>query len=512
MTLAKPLPGGWELAAVEEVAVLNPPQPDTVPEDDTLVSFVPMPAVEAGTGRLDPSQTRSWGDVKRGFTRFQENDVLFAKITPSMENGKCALAVGLVAGWGAGSTEFHVLRCSEAIVPRFLLHYMLQESFRREARSNMKGVAGQMRVSPEFIASATLPLATRPEQRRIVAEIEKHFTRLDAAVAALERSRANLKRYRAAVLKDACEGRLVPTEAELARAEGRDYEPADVLLGRILRERRERCEGKNKEPETADKAGLSDLPKAWVWASMDELLAEPLSNGRSVPNGRGFPVLRLTALKNGRIDPSEHKLGTWTSAEAEPYLIGCGDFLVSRGNGSLSLVGRGGLVPDDPPAVAYPDTLIRVRPDLGCVVPEYLRAIWDSWFVRNQIESTARTTAGIYKINQQDLRRIVLPLPPLPEQDRIVAEVERRLSVVEELGTTIERGLKRAARLRQSILKRAFEGKLVPQDPNDEPASVLLERIRAARVANAEKSSSRGRRSPRGTSRTAAGWGEAMKE
>ena len=121
-----------------------------------------------------------------------------------------------------------------------------------------------------------LPLPPLPEQRRIVAEIEKQFTRLDASVAALKRTQANLKRYRASVLKAACEGTLVPTEAELARAEGRDYEPADRLLDRILAERRARWEsqdkrrGQYKEPAAPDTSDLPELPEGWVWALWEE--------------------------------------------------------------------------------------------------------------------------------------------------------------------------------------------------------------------------------------------------
>src|SRR5690606_20296174 len=120
-----------------------------------------------------------------------------------------------------------------AILPRFVLHYLLQESVRRDARQVMQGAAGQLRVPESFLADLEIVLPPLREQERIVSEIDTHFTRLDAAVAALKRVRANLKRYRASVLKAACEGRLVPTEAELARREGRNYEPADVLLDRI---------------------------------------------------------------------------------------------------------------------------------------------------------------------------------------------------------------------------------------------------------------------------------------
>jgi type I restriction enzyme S subunit len=370
-----------------------------------------------------------------------------------------------------------------------------------------------LEISGARAVQIPMPIAPLPEQQRIVAEIEQQFTRLDAAVAALERVRANLKRYRAAVLKAACEGRLVPTEAELARAEGREYEPAQALLARVqadtvsspfpdrkagngqagLRSVR----GNQRVSQAPGTSELSELPEGWCWTTLGPVLAEPLTNGHSVPSAEfGFPVLRLTALKDGTIDLNERKNGAWSERAATPFLVRAGDFLVARGNGSLGLVGRGGLVVDLPDPVAYPDTLIRVRLKPCSMLKRYLRLVWNSGLMRRQVEGTARTTAGIYKINQQDILTFALPLPPLGEQERIVAEVERRLSVVEAVEKTVEVGLKRAARLRQAILRRAFEGKLVPQDPTDEPASALLERIRAERAATpASKSRRRAARS-----------------
>jgi type I restriction enzyme S subunit len=145
--------------------------------------------------------------------------------------------------------------------------------------------------------------------------------------------------------------------------------------------------------------------------------------------------------------------------------------------------------------------MIRVRVNREVALASYIRTVWDSDLVRRQIEQLARTTAGIYKINQAIMRGYVIPLPPLGEQRRIIAEVERRLSVVDELEAIVDANLKRAERLRQATLKRAFEGKLVPQDPADEPASVLLERIRAERAA-AEATNGRARRVRRAAARS----------
>lgn len=288
----KRLPPGWTEARLPDIVEINPPNPEVPPDDDTPVSFVPMAAVQVMAGGIDTSKTRPWREIRKGYKRFQDGDVLFAKITPCMENGKLAVAKGLHNGVGAGSTEFHVLRPSAAIRPDLLAYYLLRDDFRAAARSKMKGTAGQLRVPQGFLEAQTLPVPPPRDQQRIVETIDSYFTRLDGVTATLERVRRSLKRYRASILKAAVEGRLVPTEAELARADGRDYEPATVLLDRILAERRRRWEegelarmkaagktptnddwkAKYKEPaEPGTNNALPSLPDGWCWTSMGRL-------------------------------------------------------------------------------------------------------------------------------------------------------------------------------------------------------------------------------------------------
>ncbi len=190
-----------------------------------------------------------------------------------------------------------------------------------------------------------IPVAPLAEQRRIVAEIEKQFTRLEAGVAALRRVQANLKRYRAAVLKAACEGRLVPTEAELAKAGNRKFETGEDLLGRILAERRQNWQGRgqHKQPATPVTANLPTIPDGWTWASVEQLLREPLCNGVSVKgsnNPPGVRALRLSAMSDSGFDYSEARYLPLAEADVDDLWIQEGDFFMSRGNGSLRLVGR----------------------------------------------------------------------------------------------------------------------------------------------------------------------------
>lgn len=493
--VAAGLPPGWAHAIVGEVAELNPRDLTFPPDDNDLVSFIPMASVEPGSGRIGRSEARRWKDVRKGYTRFQDGDLVFAKITPCMENGKFALADGLLQGRGAGSTEFHVLRASAVVEPRFLLYYLLQESVRRRARLHMRGAAGQLRVPAEFLESLEIPLPPRSEQRRIVAEIEAQFSRLDAAVTVLKRAQANLKRYRAAVLASACEGRLVPTEEELARREGRDYETAAEMLKSVLAARHRRWEETQRErrdavrtaryPEPSPPAptSLPPLPAGWTWATWDQL-ARRVTVGHVGPMkdryvNSGVPFLRSQNVRENRFDPAGLLfIPPEFHDELAKSKLRPGDLAVVR-SGS---VGVTCVIPDHIQDANCADLVIIQEP-MG-VEPQYGAYYMNSLAKRD----IRRQTVGVAlsHFNTKSVAALSVAVPPLAEQRRIVAEVERRLTLIDEAAHETQRSLRRAERLRQSILKRAFEGKLVPQDPSDEPASVLLERIRAERVGQTQ--------------------------
>lgn len=349
-----------------------------------------------------------------------------------------------------------------------------------------------------------IPVPPAPEQRRIVAEIEKQLTRLDAAVAALERVRANLKRYRASVLKAACEGRLVPTEAELARVEGRDYEPADRLLARILEERRARWEAdqlarmqaagkvakdgrwkaRYEEPASPDITELPDLPEGWAWSTLRAIaeLKGGITKGQKRRPGdvlRTIPYLRVANVQRGFLDLREVKCIEATEEEVDELRLVPGDMLFNEG-GDRDKLGRGWVWRSEIPECIHQNHVFRARLYLPDVEAKFVSWYGNS-FGRQYFIDEGRQTTNLASINLSKLGALPVALPPVAEQHRIVAEGERRLSVIDELEATTEANLKRAGRLRQAILKRAFEGKLVPQDPNDEPSSVLLERIRAER-------------------------------
>ena len=497
------IPEGWVHTTLGEIMTLNPRRWEVEPSEDDLVSFVPMASVEAISGKIDTSQSQPWSAVKKGYTSFQDGDVLFAKITPSMENGKCAVAHGLIEGRGVGSTEFHVLRPTSAIHPYLLFYFLLQESYRREARARMKGAAGQLRVPPEFIQETLFYLTPLSEQHRIVEEIERRFSQLDAGVAALERAKANLKNYRASVLRAACEGQLVPTEAELARTEEREYEPADQLLTRILKERRTKWEAdqlakmeaqgkapkddkwkaKYKEPAGPDTRELSELPEGWVWATLPQL--GELGRGKSKHRprndprlfGGSYPFIQTADVRHSRGLIRNHNQTYNEFGLAQSRLWPAETLCITI----AANIAETGILTY--PA-CFPDSVVGFLSDSDLVVVQFIERFLRT--AQEKLERFAPATAQ-KNINLEILSGVAIPLPPLPEQHRIVAEFEDRLSILDRLEATITASLKRAERLRQAILKQAFEGELVPQDPNDEPASVLLERIREERARKAEE-------------------------
>ena len=528
----------------------------------------------------------------------KSGDILLAEASGSAsEVGKPALWRNQVANCCFQNTLIRV-RAPEELVPFLHLHFM--KDARTGAFASASRGVGIHHLGAQALSEWQVVVPPLPEQHRIVEAIESYFTRLDDAVATLERVQRNLKRYRASVLKAAVEGRLVPTEAELAKAEGRDlpaprpnaffvyaiecnndsiyigqtqdlpkrwkehlsgqgadwttrhpprrvvhweefdsrdaaverekhlktgfgrkwlkrelaagrtrqagYEPASALLERILVERRRRWEeaelakmkangkppnndkwkAKYKEPTAPDTTGLPELPEGWCWASVDQLGS--VSGGLTQNSKRTRFPLQLPFLRVANVYANElrldevKKIGV-TEPEVERVLLQLGDLLVVEGNGSLDQIGRVAVWDASIQPCLHQNHLIKVR-----FCPASLGQWSLSWLLspggRRAIEKVASSTSGLHTLSLSKVGMLPLPLCPLAEQSRITAEVERLLTIAEAAGQAVLADSRRCARLRQAILKWAFEGKLADQDPTDEPASVLLERIKAEREAN----------------------------
>lgn len=386
----------------------------------------------------------------------------------------------------------------ETVTEKRFLFYLLKLAIVEMIKSEHLHGSTMKHINRGPFLAHRVPIPPLKQQRRIVAEIEKQFTRLEAGVAALRRVQANLKHYRAAVLKAACEGQLVPTEAELHKVaaasrrsaagkqksgsgvpllgqeeQSRDgsatlsatFESGAELLTRILAERRKNWtgRGKYKEPAAPDTANLPPLPEGWTWATLDALAAikggiTKDQNRKFTEPSRSIPYLRVANVQRGYLDLSEVKEITTTEDEIQELLLQRGDILFNEG-GDRDKLGRGWVWNDELPECIHQNHVFRARLfDLGLnpkLVSWYANTFGQKFFF-----DEGKHTTNLASISMTKLKGLPVPIPPPAEQTRIVAEVERRLSVVEELESVVSANLQRATRLRQSILQKAFTGNL----------------------------------------------------
>lgn len=210
------LPEGWRFLSIPDICTVNPTRPRNLTQsDETMTSFVPMAAVDDREGRITDLQARPFGEVKRGYTYFEENDVLFAKITPCMENGKAAVARGLISRFGFGSTEFHVLRPTNRILPEWIYYFVRREAFRQEAKTKFRGAVGQQRVPADFLETHLIPVPfpQNPEkslavQQQIVTRVQMTASEVAEAQLGNTKTGALLNQMEQSILAQAFRGEL----------------------------------------------------------------------------------------------------------------------------------------------------------------------------------------------------------------------------------------------------------------------------------------------------------------
>lgn len=353
----------------------------------------------------------------------------------------------------------HRVRFKKPFEPRLLVYYLelLAKTGALERRFTGSTIKHFTR---EAFVQLPVPVPSFDEQHRIVAEIEKQFTRLDAGGAALRRVQANLKRYRAAVLKAACEGRLVPTEAELAKAENRKFETGEELLTRILTERRKQWQGrgKYKEPATPDISKLSPLPNGWAWARLEQLgviYGGLTKNPNRAKLAKQLPYLRVANVYANELRLNDIEYIGVADSELDKLLVHSGDLLIVEGNGSKDQIGRLAIWNGSIDMCVHQNHLIKVRP-VEPRMPKWILHWLQSPGGRQFVELVASSTSGLFTLSVNKVGNLLIPVPPLAEQTRLVAEVERRLSVAEELEAALAADLQRAIRIRQGVLRHAF--------------------------------------------------------
>jgi len=343
-----------------------------------------------------------------------------------------------------------------------------------------KGVAVQ-NVSALEIESCSMPLPPLPEQHRIVSKIEELFTKLDAGVDALKKVKDELKHYRQSVLKHAFEGKLTAGWREANKGQ---IEPASVLLERMKEERKKALGGKYKELPTVDISDLPELPEGWAWTRIGDISeiirgASPRPAGDPKYFGGDIPWITVGEItKDSKMHlASVSNFVTKAGMEKSRY-IESGTFLLTNSGATLGvpkITLISGCINDGSVAMLGLDETLK----------KYLY-----YFLTSKTASLRRINQGAAQpnLNTTIVSKIEFPLPPTDEQTVVVKEIEQHFSLGDKIEIDIENSIKQSQRLRQSILKKAFEGKLVPQDPTDEPAEKLLERIKVEQEKRANES------------------------
>lgn len=421
-----------------------------------------------------------------------------AKIFPKGSVGIAmyGATIGKLSIWGVDASTNQACAVgipSEAINNEFLYYFLLSE--RQNLIKAGKGGA-QPNLSQGIIKEWPINLPPLAEQHRIVAKIEELFSELDKGIENLKTAQAQLKVYRQSLLKHAFEGKLTAQW----RAENQDkLETADALLKRIQQERVQRYQqqladwqtnggSKPKAPKplpplTAEElAELPELPEGWVGARLGWMTCsvEYGTSAKSAESGT-CPVLRMGNIQNGKFDWAD-LVYTDDEAEIAKYLLKDGDVLFNRTN-SPELVGKSAIFKSKQPAI-FAGYLIRVNQIATIMESQYLNYFLNSHIAKQHGNTVKTDGVNQSNINGEKLVNYPFPFCCLEEQKVIVELLDARLSEVDQLELTITTSLQQAEALRQSILKKAFSGQLVPQDPNDEPASELLARIRAERAAS----------------------------
>jgi len=448
----KTLPIGWEWKTVADIADVTMGQSPSSEYYNTVGEGLPFFQGKAEFGDLYPSPAK-WCTQPNKIA--QKDDILISVRAPvgptNFAPKECCIGRGLAA-----------IKPRNRIPPKYVLLYLRSI----ETKIDSLGTGTTFRaISGGILRDLPIPLPPLHMQKRIVAEIEKQFSRLDEAVTNLKRVKANLKRYRASVLKAAVEGRLVETEAEVARREGREYETGKQLLERILETRRREWKGKGqyKEPSAPDVSELPELPEGWAWGTVEQI-SERVTKGSS-PNWQGFeychegiPFVRSQNVGWGHLDLSEVAyLSPGFNEVEKKSILRENDVLLNIVGASI---GRA--------AIATKDVINgNVNQAVGVIrllSLDLSNAFTLYYFLSDMAQSrihSEKVDVARANFSLEDIRAMPFPLPPSTEQYRIAAEVDRRLSLVRETEAQVEANLKRAERLRQSVLQKAFSGELV---------------------------------------------------
>jgi len=487
------LPKGWVKTTLGEI--VEPSRERVLPAEVPRMRYVGLEHIEPQTMKLFGHG--SAGAVRSSSFRFSKGDVLYARMRPYLNK------VWVAEFDGVCSPEFFVLQESRALNSQFLGARLNAGDFVTYANGQVSGE--RPRVDFEKLSGFAILLPPLAEQERIVAKLSAALSAVQRAETASRRARERVQRYREAVLHAAVAGELTSQW----RKDNVSAETGSQLLRRLLGERRARWEeveaqrirekgiepeiskerrGRYSAPTALDGGELEGLLHDWQWATLDQIGQEgrPIIYGIIKPgphDPNGVPYVRVTEMKDGWIDiPNLRRASPTRAARFARATLQAGDILISKDG----TIGRVAVVPPELAGGNITQHVVRASIHEMISRDYVVFAIRSDWCQR-WLTGETRGVA-LQGVNVADFRRLPIPLPPLAEQIEIVHQVTHRFAAADQLAATLDHQLESSQAMRQRLLLEAFSGHFVDQSPEDEPASVLLERIRVAREAEYQKS------------------------
>lgn len=485
------IPARWEWVRLGSIGIINP---RNAANDEQTAGFVPMPQIFSEWGKPHTSEERQWKIIKKGYTHFAKGDIGIAKITPCFENAKSCVFENLPGDVGAGTTELHVFRNTfNAVSPQFLLAFFKNPRFIRAAIPHMTGSAGQKRVPKNYISDSPLPLPPLEEQRRIVAKIDQLMARCDELEklrAAKEEKRIsvhtsavrqlldakeessfseawqfltdnfgdlysakeNVAELRKAILQLAVMGKLVPQDA--------GDQPAQTIIEKLPNETARLREQKGIKKQKKGIRNNNDethhvLPVSWASVYFEDLAYLITDGTHQTPKyvSAGRPFLSAKNVKPFRFMPENHKFVS--EQHFEKYRVSRtpekGDVLLTRVGAGI---GEAAMIDTDIEFALYV-SLCLIKIPTSCIIPEYL-VIW-----LNSPEGRAYSSRRTYgkgasqgNLNLSLIRTFRIPLPPLPEQKRIVAKVDQLMDLCDNLKQQIDHSTAKQSDLLNAVMAR----------------------------------------------------------
>lgn len=407
------MPVNWRKEEMRSICEINPRRPAINREDSAATTFVPMSAIDATQGTIQSAEIKPFSEVKRGYTYFAEGDVLFAKITPCMENGKHAIAQNLIGSIGFGSTEFHVLRPKENILAEWIWFFVRQPKILQEATNYFTGAVGQQRVPESFLQSLTVPLPPLEEQRRIAARLTEQMAAVAQARQAAEKQLQAARGLPAAYLREV-------------------FEPFQF-----------------------------SLPESWHWEKLSdicELKRGPFGGSlrKDIFVNSGYKVYEQQHAIKDNYDIGNYYITKEKYKEMNVFSVKPGDLIVS----CSGTMGKISIVPPHAQPGIINQALLKLSPNLNIISPSYLKIYLQSPNIQNKHFLISTGTAIHNVVPVSELKKIKVPVPPLPDQELLVNYVNQKCGLSDLAIQTFESQLAEINQLPAALLRQAFSGAL----------------------------------------------------